>query len=117
MTRDKGFIDDILAAADRLAEIVEAGRANYDANWLVRSAAERQVEIIGEAVANLSDELRTRRSDLPFRQARALRNIIAHDYGDIDHDLLWETMSTSVPQFAEALAAIPSRGEYQDDVR
>ena len=89
MTRDEGFIDDILSAADRLAEIVEAGRANYDASWLVRSAAERQVEIIGEAVANLSDELRTRRSDLPFRQARALRNIIAHDYGDIDHDLLW----------------------------
>ena len=108
MIRDKEFIDDILAAADHLAEIVEAGRFNYDSNWLVRSAAERQVEIIGEAVANLSERLRTRRSDLPFRQARALRNIIAHDYGDVDYDLLWETISTSIPQFAEALAAIPS---------
>ena len=57
MIRDKELIDDILAAADHLAEIVEAGRVNYDSNWLVRSTAERQVEIIGEAVANLSERL------------------------------------------------------------
>ena len=47
--RDNDLIEDILDAAGKLAEIVAAGRKNFDANWLVRSAAERQLEIIGKA--------------------------------------------------------------------
>ena len=32
-----------------------------------------------------------------------MRNVIAHEYGDVDYDLLWHTMSASVPQFAASL--------------
>ena len=45
--RDNDLIEHILDAAGKLAEIVAAGRENFDASWLVRSAAERQLEIIG----------------------------------------------------------------------
>ena len=33
-----------------------------------------------------------------------MRNVIAHEYGDVDYDLLWHTMSASVPQFAASLS-------------
>ena len=36
--RDNDLIEDILDAADKLAEIVAAGRENFDASWLVRSS-------------------------------------------------------------------------------
>ena len=39
--RDNDLIEHILDAASKLAEIVAAGRENFDAGWLVRSAAER----------------------------------------------------------------------------
>ena len=32
-----------------------------------------------------------------------MRNVIAHEYGEVDYDLLWHTMSASVPQFADSL--------------
>lgn len=35
-----------------------------------------------------------------------MRNVIAHDYDNLDHDLVWTTISTSVPRFATALSAI-----------
>ena len=101
--RDNDFIEHILDAAGKLAEIVAAGRENFDASWLVRSAAERQLEIIGEAAGKLSEQLHERRPTLPIREARAMRNVIAHEYGDVDYDLLWHTMSASVPQFAASL--------------
>lgn len=101
--RDNDLIEHILDAAGELAEIVAAGRENFDASWLVRSAAERQLEIIGEAAGKLSEQLHERRPTLPISEARAMRNVIAHEYGDVDYDLLWHTMSASVPQFAASL--------------
>ncbi len=101
--RDNDLIEHILDAAGKLAEIVAAGRGTFDDTWLVRSAAERQLEIIGEAAGKLSEQLSERRPDLPISEARSLRNVIAHEYGDVDYDLLWQTMSASVPQFADSL--------------
>ena len=107
MTRDdESLIEHILAASRNLAEIVEAGRENFNVSWLLRSAAERQLEIIGEAAGNLSEHLQTRHPDLPVREARAMRNVIAHDYDNVDYDMVWTTISTSVPRFATALNAI-----------
>ena len=101
--RDNDLIEHILDAAGKLAEIVAAGRRAFDDSWLVRSAAERQLEIIGEAAGKLSEQLNRRRPDLPISEARSLRNVIAHEYGDVDYDLLWQTMSASVPQFVASL--------------
>ena len=36
-----------------------------------------------------------------------MRNVIAHDYDDVDYDVLWATISMSVPQFAAALGTEP----------
>ena len=90
--RENDLIEDVLDAAGKLAEIVAAGRENFDASWLVRSAAERQLEIIGEAAGKLSEQLHERRPTLPISEARAMGNVIAHEYGDVDYDLLWHTM-------------------------
>ena len=55
--RDNDLIEHVLDAAGKLAEIVAAGRGAFDDSWLVRSAAERQLEIIGEAAGKLSEQL------------------------------------------------------------
>ena len=46
------------------------------------------MEIIGEAAGRLSQRLVAQRPDLPLAKARAMRNVIAHDYDDIDHKLV-----------------------------
>ncbi len=64
------------------------------------------MEIIGEAAGKLSGHLQARHPDLPVSEAKAMRNVIAHDYDSVDYDLVWTTISTSVPRFATALTAI-----------
>ena len=61
------------------------------------------IEHILDAAGKLSEQLHERRPTLPISEARAMRNVIAHEYGDVDYDLLWHTMSASVPQFAASL--------------
>lgn len=102
--RDRDLVEHILLAAERLEEIANAGRDSFEASWVVRAAAERQLEIIGEAAGKLSPELAQQRRDLPLDKARAMRNFIAHDYDDIDRDLVWEAVSVSAPDLAASVS-------------
>lgn len=103
-SRDSDLIDHIRLAAERLAEIADAGRDHFEASWIVRAAAERQLEIIGEAAGKLSNEFAQQRPHLPLEKARAMRNFIAHDYDDIDRDLVWEAVCVSAPALAAAVS-------------
>ena len=102
--RDRDLIEHILLAAKRLEEIADDGRDSFETSWMERAAAERQLEIIGEAAGKLSQELARQRPGLPLDKARAMRNFIAHDYDDIDRDLVWEAISVSAPDLAASLS-------------
>ena len=71
---------------------------------LLRSAVERQFEIIGEALHQLSrqdQELARRIPDLP--RIVAFRNRLIHGYSLIDHDVVWNTVTTELPALRERL--------------
>ena len=87
---EDSYIADIALAADRISEIVAAGVEAFAESWVLRSAAERQLEIIGEASRRLSDELADRHPEIPLSRARGMRNVIAHQYRNVDHELVWE---------------------------
>ena len=104
--RDDERIQDILEACGRLAEIATQGRSAYDGDWVIRDAANYNLAVIGEALDNLSDEFVAHNPDLPVRQAKSLRNKIAHEYFVADHDILWDTVTQDVPALAAMLTAI-----------
>lgn len=63
----------------------------------------RRLEVIGEAASRLSQETRDRFPGVLFRAMRGMRNIIAHDYGDVDLYLVWKTASDDVPALVETV--------------
>ena len=103
--RDQDLIEHILDAAGKLAEIVTADeRASTPVGWCAappsvssRSSAKPQ--------ASCPSNCRGAAQTCPITEARGMRNVIAHDYGEVDYDLLWHTISTSVPEFAAALGS------------
>lgn len=102
---DAEFVADIQAAADKLAEIVQRGRQASDDDWMPRAAAARLLEIVGVAAGSLSTELRSRRPDLRLRDAKDMRNLVAHEYHRVHPQLLWEVISRDVPSLAASLSA------------
>jgi uncharacterized protein with HEPN domain len=69
----------------------------------------RRIEIIGEATAHLSDE--TRRELLPFRKMRGMRNIVAHDYANVDLGIVWQVANVHIPEICFALETFFSKEE------
>jgi uncharacterized protein with HEPN domain len=65
---------------------------------------ERLLEIIGEAARQLSAEARTL-VDYDWRGVQDLRNVLAHQYGSIDHHLVWNLVRKRIPELLHRVAA------------
>jgi uncharacterized protein with HEPN domain len=93
------YLYDIQQAAELIDQFT-AGRtlAEYLADAMLRSAVERQFEIIGEALGKLAQQdkaLAARISE--HRRIIAFRNILIHAYATVDDQLVWEVVETKLP--------------------
>ena len=98
-------LDDALYAA-RLARRFLDGRvlADYLSDEMLRSAVERQVEIVGEACRRALDDAPELRGRLPeSAKAIAMRNRLAHGYDTVDDALVFATVMKSFPPLIEGL--------------
>jgi uncharacterized protein with HEPN domain len=77
---------------------------------MLRSAVERQFEIIGEALRQLEKTAPDLARELPeLQQAIAFRNILIHGYTAIDDRTVWRTIKESLPVLRAGLAALLDR--------
>ncbi len=69
-------------------------------------ALERSFEVIGEAARQVSEVTRSAHAGIPWKAIIGQRNIIAHEYGSIDHQRLIETAKRDVPNLIVALEKV-----------
>lgn len=104
MTRsDAQRIADLLDAAAELAAVVARGRAAFDGDPILRRAAERLLEIVGEAANALSESTREAHSEVPWRDITRLRIVLAHHYHRVDPDQVWTVAAQDVPALVNSL--------------
>lgn len=109
-SKDAAWLLDMLTAARAVQSFV-AGRTfeQYQSDLLLRSAVERQVEIIGEAARGLSGTFKTAHPEIPWRPIMAQRHRLAHDYGEIDNALIWTVATVHVPKLiAQIHSLVPA---------
>lgn len=92
-TRDKTLLKEILDLIDLSIAQAPKAKSAFLADLNVRDATALRVQAIGECMRSLSDEFRETHPELPWRQAIAMRNIIAHEYGQLDYEILWEVVT------------------------
>jgi uncharacterized protein with HEPN domain len=63
----------------------------------------RAVEIIGEAAANIPDEVRAKYPNVPWREVKGMRNKLVHQYFGINMEVVWQTIHEDLPVLIEAL--------------
>ncbi len=109
-----GRLRDILQAARLIASYVkDATETDFLANSEKQDAVIRRIEIIGEATARLSETTRQAIPELPFRKMRGMRNIVAHDYANVDLKIVWEVATAHVPEICAVLEKFFASQENQ----
>ncbi len=109
---DAAYLRDMLDACERIRRFVDAKTlADYRADDLLRSGVERQIEIIGEAARRLSAGFRSAHPEVPWRPVIAQRHILAHEYGDVEDDLIWRVATVHVPALRQQLQSLAPPGD------
>jgi uncharacterized protein with HEPN domain len=102
------YLWDARRAGERITTfVVDKTWDDYQSDVLVRSAVERQFEILGEALNKLSQtdaSFADRIKDLP--RIVAFRNVLIHGYATVDDGIVWEVATERLPQLLELLAEL-----------
>ena len=102
MRRDAVFLADIVLSADKVAAYLQGlSREHFGADELRQDAVIRHLSLIGEAASSISEETRAQRPDIPWRLVRGMRNMLIHQYFDVDLDIVYNTATINVPVLAE----------------
>lgn len=105
--RDTLYLLDILDAAEALKRYTHGlDYEGFRTSEVLRDAIERRLMIIGEAAACISDEFKDRYPELPWHQARGIRNQIVHRYFGLSWEIVYGTAIEDVPRLAEQVALI-----------
>lgn len=91
------YLKHILDAIKKIESYTSGGRKNFFQNTMVQDAVIRNLEVIGEAVRNLSPEFRGRHPDVPWRSITALRNVLIHEYFGVELEIVWRVVQRRVP--------------------
>lgn len=79
----------------------EYGGLTFDefcANFVLQQAVAFQILQIGELVGKLSDELRmSTTKEINWTAIKGMRNIVVHDYGNVELDVVWSTAVNDLP--------------------
>lgn len=109
MRRDpKCLLWDAREAAEVIATItVGKTFAEFDADIVLRSAVERQFEIVGEALAQLAHLDAALAGKVPdLREIIAFRNVLIHGYAIIDRARVWRVIEENLPRLRAALGEL-----------
>jgi len=105
--RDLALLWDMREAArDIIAFTSGLDYQQFETDKLVRAAVERQVMIIGEAANKVSEGLKQRRADIPWRAIIGQRNILAHEYGEILVERVWLLVKDYVPRLVQQMDSL-----------
>jgi uncharacterized protein with HEPN domain len=95
---DAGCLHDMVKAAPTVVRYLTGkSREDYEREEVLRDAVERRIEIIGEATRRLSQAFQDAHPLIPWRKIMATRHVLAHDYDEINNDIVWRIATVYVP--------------------
>ncbi len=95
--RDRLYLQHILGAIADIHAFVHGDEHNFMVDRKTQSAVIRQLEIIGEAVKQLSTELTGAAPDIPWRQIAGARDRLIHAYFQVDLAAVWIMVKQDLP--------------------
>lgn len=90
------YLRHIITAIEKIEQYTFEGKEKFFSSNLIQDAVMRNLEIVGEAstlIRKNYPEIVSSNLDIPFRSATEMRNVISHEYFNIDVDILWNTVS------------------------
>ncbi|MBI5374668.1 MAG: DUF86 domain-containing protein [Candidatus Schekmanbacteria bacterium] len=97
--RDAAYLWDMMDSAKEIQIFVRGvSFEQYLQDRKLQLAVERAVEIIGEAARRISDDFKKAHLEIQWRRIVGLRNVLAHEYGEIKQERMWIVATENIPE-------------------
>lgn len=108
MPRDsRVYLEDILEATRKIASYTaHLSKAAFLEDEKTFDAVVRNLEVIGEAVKKLPEDLRAEHAAVEWKKIAGLRDILIHEYFGLDAEIVWDIVQTKVPVLDREIRAM-----------
>ena len=104
MDRDSLYLSHILEEIRFLKKLAQDRNfEEYQGDEIIQRASIRSLEIIGEAVKNLSPEYKAMHPKIEWKKIAGLRDILIHQYFGVDLLIVWDVIQYKIPELEEAI--------------
>ena len=112
---DKVLLQHICERIERIQEYTSGGRSAFFQSHMVQDAVVRNLQTLAESTQRLS--LVTKNSDpsVPWRAIAGFRNVLAHDYLEIDLNVVWSVVERDLPTLASSIQRMMQEEIPEDD--
>ena len=113
MSRDlRLYLDNILASILKIETYIANTQtsAAFAQDSKTFDAVAMNLQVIGESVKQIPDELRSTYPDIDWKSIAGLRDIISHTYDLLEEDIIWDAIKNELPSLRECVERI------QDDM-
>ncbi|MBI4489860.1 MAG: DUF86 domain-containing protein [Deltaproteobacteria bacterium] len=111
MKDESVYLKHILDATEKIESYTTGGRKTFFQDTMVQDAVIRNLEVIGEAVRNLSPEFRRRHLEVPWRSITALRNVLIHEYFGVELEIVWRVVKRRLPSLKRYVEMLLAKGK------
>lgn len=115
--RDSVIIEKIIGYCNEIDDAHRAFQtlyAEFAENSIYKNAVCLCIMQIGELSNHLSEKFKDEHNNIPWKQIRGMRNVVAHEYGNIDTATVWETVLDDIPEIKQFCIELLSEQEEQD---
>ncbi len=101
------YLKDILGAIESIERFI-AGMdlGAFQTDDKTASAVLRKLEIIGEAVKRIPDEIRQKHPQVPWKEMAGMRDRLIHFYFGVDYHLVWKAITERLPRVKQEIEKI-----------
>jgi len=113
MRSDQVLVMDMLLSAQAIIEFTHGiSEQEFTASRLLQSAILREIQVIGEAARQVSDEGKTRYAKVAWHKIAGMRNRVIHEYFEVRLDVVWDVVTVEIPSLIETLRGyLPDSGD------
>lgn len=106
MSDDRLYLNEILGRIQRVGMYTQEGRTTFFESVLLQDGVILNFEVVGEAVKQVSQELKQKYPGIPWRRIAGFRDVLIHDYMEVSLSEVWNVVEQDLPNLKHNITLI-----------